>query len=66
MGTRQSGVLDLKLANLASDGKVLAYARNSVIEMLEEDPDLTLPKNECVAIRARQTIFRKPNWSIIS
>jgi ATP-dependent DNA helicase RecG len=42
-GTRQSGVLDLKLANLSLDQKLLAEARETVIKVLEDDPEL---KNE--------------------
>jgi ATP-dependent DNA helicase RecG len=42
-GTRQSGVLDLKLADLSLDQKLLAEARETVIKVLEEDPEL---KNE--------------------
>lgn len=66
MGTQQSGVLDLKIANLATDGLVLQYARNSAMDILEEDPKLGLPQNEPVANRARQLIRNKPNWSRIS
>lgn len=43
-GTQQSGVLDLKLANLASDQALLSEARNAVIQIFSEDP--TLDKNE--------------------
>lgn len=66
MGTQQSGVLDLKIANLATDGLVLQYARNSAMDILEEDPKLELAQNEAVANRARQLIRNKPNWSQIS
>jgi ATP-dependent DNA helicase RecG len=66
MGTQQSGLLDLKLANLATDSLVLQYARNAVIDMLEEDPELVLPKNAPVANRAKEIIRNKPNWSRIS
>lgn len=66
MGTRQSGVLDLKLANLATDGKVLAYARNTAMDVLDEDPDLKLEKNAPILRHAKETIFNKPNWSRIS
>jgi ATP-dependent DNA helicase RecG len=42
-GTRQSGVLDLKLADLSLDQKLLAEVRQRVIQILEDDPEL---KNE--------------------
>jgi ATP-dependent DNA helicase RecG len=44
-GTRQSGVLDLKLANLMHDQAILQEARNEVICIFEEDPNLALEKN---------------------
>ncbi|MBC8052906.1 MAG: ATP-dependent DNA helicase RecG [Sphingobacteriaceae bacterium] len=44
-GTRQSGVLDLKLADLTQDQNILQEARNEVIRIFEEDPDLALDKN---------------------
>ena len=45
-GTRQSGVLDLKLADLMQDQHILQEARNEVIRIFEEDPDLALEKNQ--------------------
>jgi len=66
MGTRQSGDLDLNLANLATDGKILAFARNVAIDLLDEDPDLKLEKNANILRRAKEVIFNKPNWSRIS
>ena len=39
-GTQQSGVLDLKLADLAQDQQILIEARKTVISILEQDPEL--------------------------
>ncbi len=44
-GTQQSGVLDLKLADLALDQHLLAEARKMVIKVLEDDPDLINEEN---------------------
>ena len=44
-GTQQSGVLDLKLADLAKDQIILSEARNTVIELFSEDPQLEKPEN---------------------
>jgi len=44
-GTQQSGVLDLKLADLAHDQQLLQTARQSVIAIYEEDPDLLKTEN---------------------
>lgn len=64
-GTQQSGVLDLKLADLAHDQQLLQTARQSVIDIYEEDPDLL--KTENVLLR---TYFEMRNpgisWDKIS
>jgi len=44
-GTQQSGVLDLKLADLAKDQIILSEARNTVIAIFEDDPQLAKPEN---------------------
>lgn len=44
-GTQQSGVLDLKLADLAKDQIILQEARNTIIEIFKEDDTLRLDKN---------------------
>lgn len=44
-GTQQSGVLELKLADLATDQLILQEARNTVIDILATDPQLELPDN---------------------
>jgi len=40
MGTQQSGVLDLKISNLARDGQIVTLAREAAKKLLEEDPQL--------------------------
>lgn len=66
MGTQQSGVLDLLIADLSRDGQVLQRAREKAVEILESDPDLKNPENS--VIRAQVASMRKSavNWSRIS
>jgi ATP-dependent DNA helicase RecG len=45
-GTQQSGVLELKMANLAKDQIILQEARNTVIDIFEKDPMVEKPENE--------------------
>lgn len=66
MGTQQSGMLDLKLADLATDAKILQFARNAVLEILDEDPDLSMDKHLPVKKMALHLLKNKPNWSRIS
>ena len=44
-GTRQSGVLNFKLASIVQDRPLLEIARNMAAELLENDPDLDLAAN---------------------
>ncbi len=65
-GTQQSGVLNLRLADIAKDGSILQLARTAAIKILEEDPHLTLASNKCLL--DFMTIKRRTssNWSRIS
>ena len=44
-GTMQSGLLNLRIADLAKDGKILAFARNTASDILDEDPKLEKPEH---------------------
>ncbi|MGB3155741.1 MAG: ATP-dependent DNA helicase RecG [Chitinophagaceae bacterium] len=44
-GTKQSGVLNFKLASIVQDRPILELARNMVSEMVENDPDLNSAEN---------------------
>ncbi len=45
-GKQQSGVMELKLADLTTDQNILAEARKTVIEIFESDPDLEKPEHQ--------------------
>lgn len=45
-GTQQSGVLDLKVADLATDQQLLMQARKCVEGIFAKDPELALPENQ--------------------
>ncbi|MFN8416979.1 MAG: ATP-dependent DNA helicase RecG [Cytophagaceae bacterium] len=65
-GTQQSGVLDLKLADLAQDSTTVQLSRQAAIEILKEDPELQLPAHAGI----RQYIIQKRktnmDWGRIS
>ncbi len=64
-GTQQSGVLEMKIANLASDQAILSEARHAVIEIFKEDPGLAQQRNGRLVAYLAQ---RGPNisWDKIS
>ena len=45
-GTQQSGVLDLKVANIVTDQELLITVRNYVQHIFEKDPQLSQPENQ--------------------
>ncbi|WP_343067881.1 ATP-dependent DNA helicase RecG [Chitinophaga varians] len=64
-GTRQSGILDFKLADIVQDRAVLEAARASAEKILSEDPDLVLPENQ--GLKEYLALQRgKSQWSKIS
>lgn len=64
-GTRQSGVLDLKLADLTKDQQLLQEARQSVIDLFERDPELNQPENKILQDYFNQK-ERGISWNKIS
>lgn len=66
MGTQQSGVLDLLIADLGKDGKILELARNTAIDILRVDPQLQLPEHANIAQHLRSLKKNVVNWSRIS
>ncbi|WP_158828756.1 ATP-dependent DNA helicase RecG [Mucilaginibacter lacusdianchii] len=64
-GTQQSGVLDLKLANLATDQELLLQARKVVEDVFTRDPQLVLPEHQ-VLHQAQQVKNAGLSWDKIS
>jgi ATP-dependent DNA helicase RecG len=66
MGTQQSGVLDLMIADLGRDGLILQQARQEATEILEKDPEIK--KTENLPIKKHLSTLRKTvvNWARIS
>ena len=44
-GTRQSGLPDLKIADITQDVEILAIARKAAFETIAQDPHLRLPEH---------------------
>lgn len=66
-GTQQSGqALDLKIANLATDGQLLQLARDIATEVLTVDPDLSTEVHQRLRMRLQQLFARKITWGMIS
>jgi ATP-dependent DNA helicase RecG len=64
-GTRQSGLLDFKLANIIEDRAILEAARLTAEEIIATDAALTSGENHCLALFL-QSQKGKTVWSRIS
>jgi ATP-dependent DNA helicase RecG len=66
-GTQQSGVpFDLKIANLGRDGQLLQYSRNIAEQILDKDPQLSLPENKPLKKIVENMRTSQFDWSQIS
>ena len=65
-GTQQSGMLNLKIADLAKDGAILQVAREIAEDILELDPNLQNPENS--GLQKQMEIMTQSGrvWSKIS
>jgi ATP-dependent DNA helicase RecG len=66
LGVQQSGALDLKIADLAQDNKVLQEARTAAQHILKEDPTLTKPQNLPIQTQLEHIRNHSVPWSSIS
>jgi ATP-dependent DNA helicase RecG len=64
-GTRQSGLLNFKLANIVEDRKILETARIASEKIISEDPTLSFNENQCLKTFL-QGEKGKTAWSKIS
>ena len=66
MGTQQSGVLNLKIADIVRDNDILKTARYYALKILKEDPSLEKPENGVIRHTYAQLIKHKNIWNYIS
>ncbi len=66
MGTQQSGVLNLKIADVIKDKDILQHARHHAKSILKADPSLSLPENKVLRYTYGQLSKYKNIWNYIS
>ncbi len=66
MGTQQSGVLNLKIADIIKDHDILISARYYAKKIINEDPSLSNAENQSVLNTYRQLTKYKNIWNYIS
>ena len=65
MGTQQSGILDLLIADLGKDSKILEIARQAAEELLKDDPNLEKEENALIKQQVLRQRKSSLNWSRI-
>ncbi|MBX7124150.1 MAG: ATP-dependent DNA helicase RecG [Cyclobacteriaceae bacterium] len=66
MGTQQSGLLDLHIADLVKDQQILQAAREEATIVLSSDPELRLPEHSMLRTQMQTRKGSKVSWSQIS
>ena len=66
MGTQQSGILQLKIADIVKDNDILKLARYHAIKILKEDTQLQTEKNKIIKHTYSQLTKYKNIWNFIS
>ncbi|MCH4823503.1 ATP-dependent DNA helicase RecG [Gramella lutea] len=66
MGTQQSGVLNLKIADIVKDNSILQTARFYASKILKEDPNLSKEENLAIKNAYARLVKNKTIWNYIS
>ena len=66
MGTQQSGVLNLRIADIVKDKDILQQARYYAKQVLKLDPSIALPENNAIRNTYRQMSKYRNIWNYIS
>tara|TARA_Y100001933_G_scaffold265173_1_gene336351 strand:+ start:1115 stop:3283 length:2169 start_codon:yes stop_codon:yes gene_type:complete len=66
MGTQQSGMLNLKIADIVKDNQILKTARYHAIQLLKEDPRLEKAENAPILNAYSKMMANTTIWNYIS
>jgi len=66
MGTQQSGVLNLRIADIVKDSEILKIARSYAAQTLKADPNLTSKENIPIKNTYAQFVKYRNIWNYIS
>jgi len=66
LGTQQSGILDLKIANLSKDGQLVQLAREVAKSILLKDPNIEAVEHKGIRSKLSDMLKSRPNWGRIA
>lgn len=64
-GTRQSGITEFKLGNLAKDEKIIRHVRETVEILLQKDKKLALPEHQRTKMQLEKLYKKTFDWGLI-
>jgi ATP-dependent DNA helicase RecG len=65
-GTQQSGIINLRIADLATDGRILQTAREIALRVLDDDPALERAEHQPLKVYLKKYAKQFKGWSRIS
>ncbi|MFM7768555.1 MAG: helicase-related protein, partial [Bacteroidota bacterium] len=65
-GTQQSGVVDLKIADIVKDGSILELSRSAAVDLLKQDPTLSKQENAPARYVMEERMKGREDWSKVS
>jgi len=66
LGTQQSGIIDLKIADLSTDANLVSIARKEARKIIEDDPNIEQQQYAMVRKIITNILTKKTNWSEIA
>ena len=66
MGTQQSGVLNLQIADIVRDRDILQLARHHAVKILKEDAPMEKPEHHAMRVAFMELSKKKNIWNYIS
>jgi ATP-dependent DNA helicase RecG len=64
-GTKQSGALKLKIADLVKDTPILEHCRYAALQLIDQDPSLLMPEHQALKKRLQEKVGIE-QWNKIS
>ena len=66
MGTQQSGILNLKIADIVRDKEILQLARHQAVQILKNDTNLQKPEHQALRLVFMELSKKNNIWNYIS
>ncbi|MFM7079071.1 MAG: hypothetical protein ACKOYC_04685, partial [Bacteroidota bacterium] len=63
---QQSGVVDLKIADIVKDGSILELSRTAAVDLLKQDPTLSKQENAPAIYVMEERMKGREDWSKVS